>query len=191
MHPRALIYVALIMLSGCSSIYTGFADKGPLLADLPPVKESGDEDKIQPSQLPKASLEEIERSYKAALEVAADQDLRHKIQVRLADIEMARSQNRQLQAVEGVHFSQAISLYDELLKQPQTQKDAATDERLMYRLSKAYALDGKTAESEAILAQLVAAHPESIMRLRRNFAGVSKRLIYTSTVKPSAPTSRW
>ena len=31
----------------------------------------------------------------------------------------------------------------------------------MYRLSKAYALDGKTAESEAILAQLVAAHPES------------------------------
>ena len=122
MHPRALIYVALIMLSGCSSIYTGFADKGPLLADLPPVKESGDEDKIQPSQLPKASLEEIERSYKAALEVAADQDLRHKIQVRLADIEMARSQNRQLQAVEGVHFSQAISLYDELLKQPQTQK---------------------------------------------------------------------
>lgn len=161
MHPRALIYVALIMLSGCSSIYTGFADKGPLLADLPPVKESGDDDKIQPSQLPKASLEEIERSYKAALEVAADQDLRHKIQVRLADIEMARSQNRQLQAVEGVHFSQAISLYDELLKQPQTQKDAATDERLMYRLSKAYALDGKTAESEAILAQLVAAHPES------------------------------
>lgn len=161
MHPRALVYLALLTVCGCSSVYHGFADKGPLLADLPPAKEFSDDEKIQPSQLPKASLEEIERSYKAALEVAADPDLRHKIQVRLADIEMARSQNRQLQAVEGVHFSQAISLYDELLKQPQTQKDAATDERLLYRLSKAYALDGKTAESEAILAQLVAAHPES------------------------------
>lgn len=161
MHPRALVYLALLTVCGCSSLYHGFADKGPLLADLPAAKEFSDDEKIQPSQLPKASLEEIERSYKAALEVAADADLRHKIQVRLADIEMARSQNRQLQAVEGVHFSQAISLYDELLKQPQTQKDAATDERLLYRLSKAYALDGKTAESEAILAQLVAAHPES------------------------------
>lgn len=161
MHPRALVYLALLTVCGCSSLYHGFADKGPLLADLPAAKEFSDDEKIQPSQLPKASLEEIERSYKTALEVAADADLRHKIQVRLADIEMARSQNRQLQAVEGVHFSQAISLYDELLKQPQTQKDAATDERLLYRLSKAYALDGKTAESEAILAQLVAAHPES------------------------------
>ncbi|HEY6527251.1 MAG TPA: tetratricopeptide repeat protein [Cellvibrionaceae bacterium] len=161
MYPRVICYLALLAITGCSSLYNGFADKGPLLADLPQTKQSDEDEKIKPSQLPKASLEEIESSYKAALEVAADADLRHKIQVRLADIEMARSQNRQLEVVEGVHFSQAISLYDELLKQPQTQKDASTDERLLYRLSKAYALDGKSAESEAILAQLVAAHPES------------------------------
>lgn len=161
MNSRVFICLALLASTGCSSLYNGFADKGPLLADLPQTKQSVEDEKIKPRPLPKASLDEIERSYKSALEVAADPDLRHKIQVRLADIEMARSQNRQLEAADGVHFSQAISLYDELLKQPQTQKDAPTDERLLYRLSKAYALDGKSAESEAILAQLVAAHPES------------------------------
>lgn len=161
MNSRVLIYLALLAATGCSSVYTGFADKGPLLADLPAIPAAEEKENLAPRPLPKATLDEIERSYKSALDVAADPDLRHKIQVRLADIEMARSQNRQLQAVDGVHFSQAISLYDELLKQPQTQKDAATDERLLYRLSKAYALDGKSAESEAILAQLVAAHPES------------------------------
>ncbi|HNG60323.1 MAG TPA: hypothetical protein PKZ52_10900, partial [Cellvibrionaceae bacterium] len=67
MHPRALVYLALLTVCGCSSLYHGFADKGPLLADLPPAKEFGEDEKIQPSQLPKASLEEIERSYKAAL----------------------------------------------------------------------------------------------------------------------------
>src|SRR5690606_29189195 len=59
------------------------------------------------------------------------------------------------------HFRDAIALYDELLALDETRADRATDERLLYRLSKAYALDGRLAESDAALARLVNLHPDS------------------------------
>lgn len=152
---RALLLVGVVSASSC-----GFLERrpfGPTLADLPEAEVPA-----SPRPLPPASLDQIEESYLAALEVAKAPDMRHRITVRLADIEMARSENRQLTEVEQRdHFQEAISLYDELLLLSETKADAATDERLLYRLSKAYALDGRMEESDAALARLIELYPQS------------------------------
>lgn len=157
MFCRHFLLVLLAFNVSACSFWGGGRDFGPTLADLP-------EAQLPPAAepVPPVALDQIEESYRAALEVAAAPELRHRIQVRLADIEMARSENRQLsQAEQADHFSDAIAMYDELLLAEQTQADKATDERLLYRLSKAYALDGRMAESDAALARLVALHPDS------------------------------
>jgi TolA-binding protein len=156
LSPRVSLLLAVVLLSSCS----GWGDRrpyGPTLADLPPAQLPPAAEPVAP-----ATLDQIEESYRAALDVAAAPELRHRIQVRLADIEMARSENRQLtEAEQEEHFRDAIALYDQLLTLEETQADRATDERLLYRLSKAYALDGRMAESDAALARLVQLHPES------------------------------
>jgi TolA-binding protein len=156
LSPRISLLLAAVLLSSCS----GWGDRrpyGPTLADLPPAQLPPAAEPVAP-----ATLDQIEESYRAALDVAAAPELRHRIQVRLADIEMARSENRQLtEAEQEEHFRDAIALYDQLLTLEETQADRATDERLLYRLSKAYALDGRMAESDAALARLVQLHPES------------------------------
>lgn len=151
-----LIAHLLMNLSACA-LWGEKREFGPTLADLPAARLPPAADPVPP-----AALDEIEEGYRAALAVAADPELRHRIQVRLADIEMARSENRQLsQAEEQEHFRDAITLYDQLLQVPETRADKATDERLLYRLSKAYALDGRMAESDAALSRLVELHPDS------------------------------
>lgn len=153
---RALLLTGLVGASGCSLLM----DKrpfGPTLADLPDANVPA-----SPEPMPQATLNQIEESYRAALDVAESPQMRHRISVRLADIEMARSENRQLsQAEESDHFQEAIAMYDELLLLNETKADATTDERLLYRLSKAYALDGRMAESDAALARLVELYPHS------------------------------
>lgn len=154
---KAIALSVLLGLAGCSIIQEGIEDQGPTLADLGPPELP-----TQKLEVPEASLAEIEKSYRAALEVATSPDLRHRIRVRLADIEMAKSENRQLEvAEEEMYFNDAISLYDELLSLDETQADAITDERLMYRLSKAYALDGRMDESTQVLEKLIEQYPGS------------------------------
>lgn len=152
-----LLVMLSVMLPACSWLAGDHRPYGPTLADLPPAQLPPAAEPVAP-----ATLDQIEDSYRAALDVAAAPELRHRIQVRLADIEMARSENRQLsQAEQEEHFRDAIALYDELLALDETRADRATDERLLYRLSKAYALDGRMAESDAALARLVNLHPDS------------------------------
>lgn len=147
----------LLALTACSWWGGDRRPYGPTLADLPPAELPPTAEPVAP-----ATMDQIEESYRAALDVAAAPELRHRIQVRLADIEMARSENRQLTEVEQEeHFREAIALYDQLLSLEETRADKTTDERLLYRLSKAYALDGRMAESDAALARLVSLHPES------------------------------
>src|SRR5687768_12338485 len=154
---RLLLMANLLINLGACAIWGDQREFGPTLADLPAARLPPAAEPVSP-----AALDEIEESYRAALTVAADPELRHRIQVRLADIEMARSENRQLrQAEEEEHFRDAIALYDQLLQVPETRADKATDERLLYRLSKAYALDGRMAESDAALSRLVELHPDS------------------------------
>lgn len=158
MKSLLLLLIGLVCLSGCS-VY-GAKDRrfGATLADLPPAVMPSDIAPVQP-----ATLDQIEESYRAALDVAKSPILRHRILVRLADIEMVRSENRQLtEAEEQQHFSDAIAMYDELLVVADTQNaQEIDDERLLYRLSKAYALDGRMRESDAALARLVGLYPQS------------------------------
>lgn len=147
----------LLTTSACSWWGSEYRPYGPTLVDLPAAQLPPAGEPVAP-----ATLDQIEESYRAALDVAAEPELRHRIQVRLADIEMARSENRQLTQMEQeVHFQEAIALYNELLTLEETRADKTTDERLLYRLSKAYALDGRMEESDAALARLVSLHPDS------------------------------
>lgn len=156
-HLRLPLVMTLLTLLAACSWLSGARPYGPTLADLPPAQLPPAAEPVAP-----ATLDQIEESYRAALDVAAAPELRHRIQVRLADIEMARSENRQLsQAEQEEHFRDAIALYDQLLALDETRTDRATDERLLYRLSKAYALDGRMEESDAALARLVNLHPDS------------------------------
>lgn len=167
------IYVRLIasaglavMLSGCGLLQSNVANRGPTLGDLQPVRITPEEEE----PVPTVSLREIEQSYRAALDVAADPALRQRILVRLADLQMARSENRQLSQVEQEeHFAEAIALYDDLLTRAEAPIDEKTDERLLYRLSKAYALDGRMEESNAALERMLAQHPESAYSAEANF----------------------
>ena len=144
-------------LSACVILGPNQINVGPTLSNLPEMPLPDD---ISPA--PVESAEEIERSYRAALEVAESPEIRHRILVRLADLEMATSEDQQLSALEEQeHFSDAISMYDELLQLNETQADQVSDERLLYRLSKAYAMDGKMEESDKVLARLVKLHPQS------------------------------
>lgn len=149
--------VMLLILSGCG-IFGGDRHLGKTLADLPPAVLPSEAEPLKP-----ATLDQIEESYRAALDVATEPQLRHRILVRLADIEMARSEDRQLtEAEERQHFADAIAMYDELLVVDDTEgADSLDDERLLYRLSKAYALDGRMQESDAALARLVSLYPNS------------------------------
>lgn len=161
---RPWLLASLSLFAGCALV-DGRRDFGPTLADLPPAVMPPVADPV-----PVATLDQIEESYRAALTVAKAPGLRHRILVRLADIEMARSENRQLSASEErEHFADAISMYDELLVLSETRADTATDERLLYRLSKAYALDGRMAESNAALARLEQLHPESAFVAEADF----------------------
>ena len=154
---RTALAIALgASLAGCSIIYEDVADMGATLADLePPLLPA-----VQ-NTVPTATLAEIEQSYRAALAVSADPSVRQQIQVRLADIQMVKSERGQAEDTEQAqHFNEAIAQYNELLS-AEAELDAVTDERLLYRLAKAYALDGRMEESNQALRQLVARYPLS------------------------------
>lgn len=154
-----------LMLAACSGP-TLQQDKpsryGKTLKDLKKIKVVVPEE-INP--VPVASIDSIEESYRSALDVAKDPSVRHRILTRLADLEMARSENEQIDATEQKeYFEEAIDMYQELLvlnSDRQTEVGTPTNERLLYQLSKAYALDGRLEESNDILGRLVTQFPES------------------------------
>ena len=95
----ALALCATLLMLGCSVFKQNISDLGPTLADL------GD------AQLPEnmepvavVSRAEIEAMYRSALAVAKDPELRQQIKVRLADIEMARSEDEQIASDGGGSF---------------------------------------------------------------------------------------
>ncbi len=151
-----LILLGVFSAGGCSVFRDDIASLGPTLADLPEaslVQESG--------PVAKASREEIEALYEKALTVSTDVGIQEQVKIRLADIEMARSQDRLVNAPESQGtFSKSISLYDELIASQQSVK-GRVDERLLYRASQAYALDARVGESDQKLANLVAQNPDS------------------------------
>lgn len=149
-------------LSSCSFFRVFEPPSGPTLADLEPAEMPQDLRPVAP-----VKIDQIEASYRSALEVAEDPGVRRQIQVRLADLEMIRSEDRQLTAAEEeAYFDGAVDMYQELIKLTgettiQTSVEDVTSERLLYQLSKAHALDGNIEESDKALKKLVALYPDS------------------------------
>ncbi len=169
----SLFVICIIFVGGCSFGGGGKSKKKgiPTLADLK-------EPEIQLSDVnpvPKVSLDELEDSYKSTLNVVRDPAVRHKILLRLADIQMARSEKNQIDAIEiqeQAYFSEAIEFYEEMLEKNEALQDlpgTPSNERLLYRLSKAHALNGDLESSDEVLKRLVGEFPESPYRAEADF----------------------
>ncbi len=149
------IAAATLMINGCTWL-AGPEEEviGATLADLQPARMPN-----LTQTVPSVSLEEIEESYQLALEVASDDEVRRKILIRLAGLQMMRSEQEQLDATEaGQFFTDTISMYEELVR---LQEGRPGSDKLIYQLAKAYALDGRTDESAQALNRLAAEFPDS------------------------------
>ncbi|WP_394200942.1 tetratricopeptide repeat protein [Marinagarivorans algicola] len=166
----ALLYVSL---TACSFFSQDISDLGPTLADLP--------DPVIPEQLEPVAVvsrDEVEAMYLSALAVAEDIEVRQKIKIRLADIAMARGEDLQIASdTGGQFFDQTISMYDQLIQLQQAQK-GEVDERLLYRVSKAYALDARMDESDAALEKLIAQNPNSSFAAEAQFRRAEQAFSY-------------
>lgn len=142
-------------LSGCAWFIGGKQNYvGTTLAELEPARMPD-----MDIEVPKVEISDIEESYHLALDVAENDEVRRKILVRLAGLEMMRSEDNQLDATEtGQFFTTAIDLYKELIE---LQAGRPGRDKLLYQLSKAYALEGLTEESAAVLDQLAVEYPDS------------------------------
>jgi TolA-binding protein len=112
------------------------------------------------------------------LSVAEDPALRQQILVRLADLEMARSEKAQLDASDmRRHYDKPIAMYNELLtmqgKGVEPAKGIAADQ-LRYKLAKAMSLDGRNDEAAAVLDQLVVTNPDSKFMAETQFRRAEK-----------------
>lgn len=156
--PQRLVLSSVIgVLSACSSVDT--VDPGPTLTEVQPARQPDTS-----LTVPKVALGTIEQHYREALAVAESPDTRRKILIRLAGIEMARSEERLAEAeTNEAFFSNAINLYQELIELQRAQPAGVATgiDELLYQLSKAYALDGRNQEAHTTLEQLSAEFPDS------------------------------
>ncbi|WP_018416882.1 tetratricopeptide repeat protein [Teredinibacter turnerae] len=179
MKPYRLIALAVAVhtLAGCAWLGLGEPNYGKTLADMSEAEIPSDPMPVEPT-----TMDQIEDSYRAALDVATDPAVRHQILVRLADLEMKRSEQEQLDAqTQKEFFGDAVSMYEELIKLNQERPingELMSNERLLYRLSKAYALDGRMAASDAVLAELVESYPESAYAAEAEFRRAEQAFTY-------------
>jgi len=169
----AVVLLSSFYLGGCAWFGDDMPNYGRTLADLEEAEIPED-----PMPVPQTTLDQIEESYRSALEVAEDPGIRHQILVRLADLEMARSEQRQLDAdVQESYFEGAVDMYQELIalnRERPVNGEQMSNERLLYQLSKAYALDGRMQESNQALEQLVGNYPQSAFAAESDFRRAEK-----------------
>lgn len=165
--------VVAIMLQGCG--FAGLSDggRGKTLADLPKATLPDTNSKVAVLDVAR-----IEQSYQRALTVADEPKLRQQIMVRLADLEMSRSEQAQLDATEIRRFyDKPVAMYSELLKLQsegaQPVNGVATDQ-LRYKLAKALALDGRNDEAAEVLDQLATNNPDSAFMAETQFRRAEK-----------------
>ncbi|WP_049723162.1 tetratricopeptide repeat protein [Gilvimarinus polysaccharolyticus] len=160
MNRWHLLPLALAMASALAGCSHNPLDGLSTLADLPEPTIPVGEQIIEPQD-----LAQIEANYRAALQMATNPEMRHHIQVRLADLEMARSEAAQQQArTLTAFFSEPIADYRALVDAYRANPAASVasqPDALYYKLSKAYALDGRDAEAAATLDELAQRFPES------------------------------
>lgn len=153
---RIIFVTALtVLLQSCAWLAGPEIDYvGDTLDDLNPARMPDVE-----ATVPALSLDEIEESYHRALDVAENEEVRRVILVRLAGLEMVRSEQNQLNAEDaGQYFAGAIDMYSELVD---LQAGRPGRDKLLYQLAKAYALDGRIDESAETLDRLAVEYPNS------------------------------
>ncbi len=181
MNAKPLICCLLIasLMTACSSSRRSAIGPtiGPAVAKQEPENLGADE------PLPAITLDELEGYYKEAFAVARDQSTRRDILMRLAGIEMQRSENRMVDSEkDGQFFGEAIKLYQELLTMEKAEnvtleEKAALEKRideLLYQLSKAQALDGIENPSYANLEALAEQYPNSNFAAEADFRRAEK-----------------
>ncbi|RYY03862.1 MAG: tetratricopeptide repeat protein [Gammaproteobacteria bacterium] len=147
------------LLAGCH-MFGGDNHQGKTLADLPSA--------VMPDAKNTVAIvdnNKIETSYQKALASAEDPVLRQQIMARIADFEMARSEQQQLNANDSGHyFDKPIVLYRELIalqeKSGQPVKGVELDQ-LRYKLAKALSMDSRGDEAASALDQLAKTAPAS------------------------------
>ena len=169
----ALAVSAVLQLQGCSMVGLGDDGRGKTLADLPAAKLPDAKAKVAVLDMAR-----IEQSYQRALAAAEEPALRQQILVRLADLEMARSEKAQLDASDmRRHYDKPIAMYNELLTMQgqgvEPAKGIAADQ-LRYKLAKAMSLDGRNDEAAAVLDQLVVTNPDSKFLAETQFRRAEK-----------------
>lgn len=169
----AIIVGGVVQLHGCSMIGLSDDGRGKTLADLPAAKLP--DAKVKVAVL---DMARIEQSYQRALSAAEDPALRQQIMVRLADLEMARSEKAQLDATDmRRHYDKPVAMYNELLKMhnesAQPTKGIEADQ-LRYKLAKAMSLDGRSDEAAAVLDQLAGTNPDSKFMAETQFRRAEK-----------------
>ena len=148
-----------ILLVGCH-MFGGGNNNGRTLADLPNATMPDSKNTVAV-----VDRDKIETSYRKALASAEDPVLRQQIMARIADFEMSRSEQQQLQANDtGHYFEKPIALYRELIamqeKSGQAVKGVELDQ-LRYKLAKALSMDGRNDEAGKALDQLAQTAPSS------------------------------
>ena len=169
----ALIVAAHTQLQGCSMVGLGDDGRGKTLADLPAAKLPDSETKVAV-----VDVARIEQSYQRALAVADEPALRQQILVRLADLEMSRSEKAQLDATDVRRFyDKPVAMYSELLKQHSENSQLASGiaaDQLRYKLAKALSLDGRNDEAAQVLDQLANNNPDSGFMAETQFRRAEK-----------------
>ena len=144
----------VIQLSACSS-HPDNAQPGTIIADLPDVPLP----KSSENTFQAISTDDIINSYLDVLEITEEKRVRRQIETRLADLEMIRSEDQLVNGSAASHlFQKPIKMYEDLLSDPE---EGQNSERLLYQLSKAYALEGRDEESSASLQRLIDQYPQS------------------------------
>jgi len=165
------LLASLLGITACS--FFSEDNRGPTLADLPQAKKPENKRQVEIQ-----SVATIEQSYHRALDAAQDPVLRKQIQVRIADLEMIRSEQDQLNATDaGQHYEKPITLYRELLaEQSQNQvpiKGMAADQ-LRYKLAKALSMDGRNEEAAEVLDKLAVENTASPFMAETQFRRAEK-----------------
>lgn len=153
------ILCASALLAGCH-MFGPDKNVGKTLADLPAATLPDAK-----STVAVIDNKKIEESYQKALSAAEDPILRQQILARIADFEMARSEQAQLNAADsGRYFDKPIALYRELIamqeKSGQPVKGVDLDQ-LRYKLAKALSMDSRADEAASALDQLAKTAPSS------------------------------
>ncbi|MGI9286212.1 MAG: tetratricopeptide repeat protein [Pseudomonadales bacterium] len=154
------IMLLSLLLSGCSML--------PGEAALEPDKTLADLEPVEPPtidrSLPEKTAAEVMQSYLELLSVVEDPDVKAAAKARLGGLMMLDNENKQFgasatdEAKLEHYYTDVIKLYEELLAEF---PERAGNDRLLYQLSKAYDLDGRSDESNVVLETLVSQYPNS------------------------------